>query len=155
MTGRRPTPAYLKEVQGTGRPSRANPVPPAVTPGRPRIPRHLSPGARAAWRVFAPILDRMGVLTNVDGMALERACECYADIRELQATITREGRTYETRTERGDIMHRARPEVAALADADRRLKAWLVEFGLTPAARSRVQATPPTPKGSADARYFG
>jgi phage terminase small subunit len=30
-----------------------------------------------------------------------------------------------------------------LADADRRFKAWLVEFGLTPAARSKVHVQNP------------
>jgi phage terminase small subunit len=37
-------------------------------------------------------------------------------------------------------MERMRPAYSALMDADRRLKAWLVEFGQTPAARSKVKS---------------
>jgi phage terminase small subunit len=35
-------------------------------------------------------------------------------------------------------MIRARPEVAMIADADRRIMMWMSKFGLTPADRSRV-----------------
>ncbi len=36
-------------------------------------------------------------------------------------------------------MIKANPAVAMLADADRRFKSYLVEFGLTPAARTKVK----------------
>jgi hypothetical protein len=45
-------------------------------------------------------------------------------------------------------MIRVRPEVAMIADADRRLMAWLARFGLSPADRSRVSeivGTQPNP----------
>jgi len=42
-------------------------------------------------------------------------------------------------TKAGGEMERMRPAYSALMDADRRLKAWLVEFGQTPAARSKVK----------------
>ena len=38
-------------------------------------------------------------------------------------------------------MVRARPEVAMISDADRRVATWLARFGLTPADRSRVSAS--------------
>jgi len=50
-------------------------------------------------------------------------------------------------------MVRTRPEVAVIADADRRFKSYLVEFGLSPAARSKV-VTPGKPgEGTLD-EYF-
>src|SRR3712207_9351656 len=39
------------------------------------------------------------------------------------------------------LFRSAHPAVALAADADRRLKSWLNEFGLTPASRSRVSAS--------------
>ena len=36
-------------------------------------------------------------------------------------------------------MHRLHPAVGALQDADRRIKSWLIEFGQTPSARSRIK----------------
>ena len=56
----------------------------------------------------------------------------------LRLTITEEGRTYTVQTE-GGFLIKANPAVAMLADADRRFKSYLVEFGLTPAARTKVK----------------
>ena len=39
----------------------------------------------------------------------------------------------------GGFLIKANPAVAMLADADRRFKSYLVEFGLTPAARTKVK----------------
>jgi hypothetical protein len=49
---------------------------------------------------------------------------------------------------------RARPEVALRADADMRLRAYLNDFGLMPAVRSKVQARGTAGSGPLD-RYFG
>jgi P27 family predicted phage terminase small subunit len=53
-------------------------------------------------------------------------------------------------------MIKANPAVAMLADADRRFKSYLVEFGLTPAARSKVNTLPDEEEGRKDplAQYF-
>jgi len=40
-------------------------------------------------------------------------------------------------------MRRSRPEIADIADADRRFCMWLSRFGMTPADRSRVSAAMP------------
>jgi P27 family predicted phage terminase small subunit len=82
----------------------------------------------------------MGVLTQADGFALERLAELYADIVDLGQAIADGGRTYESKTEAGGTIVRPRPEVAMLSDADRRFRAYLIEFGLTPAARSKVKS---------------
>jgi P27 family predicted phage terminase small subunit len=97
----------------------------------------------------------MGLLTVADAPALERMCSCYAKIRTLEAALTREGLTYRSPVldARGQPVFdtdglpvfglvRMRPEVAALDAADKLLKSWLSAFGLTPADRSRVAATP-------------
>jgi len=80
----------------------------------------------------------MGVLTVADAFALERLCDIYSEILVLRQDIQAEGRTYKTETQQGDMLTKANPSVAMLADADRRFKSYLVEFGLTPAARSKV-----------------
>jgi P27 family predicted phage terminase small subunit len=84
------------------------------------------------------LLDRMGVLTEADTYALERGCAVYAEILTYQRLVDESGATYTTTSTQGDTVIKANPAVAMLADADRRFKAWLVEFGLTPAARSKV-----------------
>ncbi|MNY64462.1 Phage terminase, small subunit [compost metagenome] len=52
-------------------------------------------------------------------------------------------------------MIKANPAVAMLADVDRRFKSYLVEFGLTPAARSKVQIKDDEPKEDQFAEFFG
>lgn len=100
----------------------------------------MSDAARVAWGRLTVLMDRMGVLTEADAYALERLAELYAEIVALQGAIAENGRTYESRTEGGGMIVRPRPEVAMLADVDRRFRAYLIEFGLTPAARSKVKA---------------
>jgi P27 family predicted phage terminase small subunit len=115
----------------------AEPQPPREIPPP---PEHMTADGRLAWDRLAPMLGQMGVLTTADAIALERLCGCYGEVRRLQTILEIEGGTYETKTVSGDFMIRARPERAMLGDADRRLRGYLIEFGLTPAARSKVRA---------------
>ncbi len=85
------------------------------------------------------LLTGAGVIEATDALALERLCETYAEILDAQDRLLERGsRTYETTSVAGGRMVRAYPEVAMLADADRRFKSYLVEMGMTPAARCKV-----------------
>ena len=85
----------------------------------------------------------MGVLTEADALALEVMCEAYADFLAARRELGAFGSNYyETTNQSGSKMYRAHPAVAVMQDADRRIKAWIAEFGMTPSARSRVEAKP-------------
>jgi P27 family predicted phage terminase small subunit len=142
MPARQPT--HLKLVKGTQKPCRVNRKEPRpallenLTP-----PQSLSTRGMNAWRRLAPELRRLGVLTTADTFALQALCECYGEAMTYRAAIKKAGGpTYETHSRTGELMIRARPEVAMLADADRRLRLYLGEFGLTPASRGKVSADP-------------
>lgn len=145
MAGRRPTPTKLKLVRGNPGRRPLNDREPHPKPGMSDPPDHLSEVARDAWEKVATLLSRMGLLTEADCYALERLAECYAEILECKAAIKEHGRTYTSNKvapggEGTDsIIVRPRPEVGMLADADRRFKGYLIEFGLTPAARTKVR----------------
>jgi P27 family predicted phage terminase small subunit len=141
MAGRRPKPSHLKLVQGNPGKRAINRAEPTPRRELPSPPAHLSPDARVAWGRFAQMLDRIGVLTEADAVALEQMSETYAEVVALRADIDARGRFQTVATKSGGQMERMRPAYVALMDADRRLKAWLVEFGKTPAARSRVKAS--------------
>lgn len=156
MASPRPKPTHLKLVSGTLRKSRANPAEPKPVRATPRIPGHIGGHARTAWLTYAPLLASMGVLTIADAMALEQLCGAYAEYRRHDAVLVSEGETYRAPLldKRGDPVLdrelqpvlgivRTRPEVALRSDADKRLRAWLAEFGLTPSARSKVKADQP------------
>lgn len=147
MAGRRPKPTHLKVVSGNPGKRAINKKEPKPARETPSCPAHLSDTSKVAWGRLCVLLDRMGVLTEADALALERLCDCYAEILECRELIARDGRTYSSIRGIGDedspieqVLMKANPAVAMLADADRRFKGYLVEFGLTPAARSKVQA---------------
>lgn len=144
-------PTALKELAGTLQPCRTNEREPRLQPGVPLPPPHASAMARKVWPGIAGMLEEMGVLTAADAPALEALCETYADLLRARQALDRgisDGEdliaaagdlTYVTEGKNGKML-RARPEVAMVADADRRLCMWLARFGLTPADRSRVSA---------------
>lgn len=134
------TPTALKIVTGTARKDRINAAEPKPQRSMPSPPEHLSDSAKVVWGKASVILDRMAVLTEADGIALEEVCETYAELVECRRLLAREGmngRVYEGGGEKG-VMLRSHPLVAQIADASRRLGFWLTKFGMTPADRSRV-----------------
>jgi P27 family predicted phage terminase small subunit len=133
------TPTNLKLVQGTARKDRLNPNEPKPNRSLPSAPEHLSDAAKLAWGKASLILDRMGVLTEADGIALEEVTETYAELVQCRMVLKSIERIYETDSE-GGKMYRSHPIVAQIADASRRLAMWLTKFGMTPADRSRVTA---------------
>jgi P27 family predicted phage terminase small subunit len=142
MSGRRPIPSALKVLAGNPGKRRLNRREPKPIVQLPPCPAHLKDVARQAWRQIGQRLTTLRVVTEADGPALELLCLAYQEYRRAIGVVERRGPTYATRTPTGMIVRR-RPEVAIASDAWRRVKAMLVEFGLTPAARSRVAAEPP------------
>jgi P27 family predicted phage terminase small subunit len=114
----------------------------------------MSDKARETWGYVSGLLDRMGILTEVDAVALEMLCEAYADYLKARDDLDAFGSNYyETVNQSGGVMHRAHPAVAVMQDADRRIKAWLAEFGMSPSARTRVKGDGEQEEDPAD-RYF-
>lgn len=155
MAGRRPTPTELKLVRGNPGKRAINKKEPQPARRIPSTPAHLTCEGQVAWGRLTVLLDRMGVLTEADGFALERLCDCYAEILALRETVDAQGRTYETTSTQGELVLKANPAVAMLADVDRRFKSYLVEFGLTPAARSKVQVKTNDDEEDPLAEHFG
>lgn len=139
MAGRRPTPTALKLVKGNPGKRATNKKEPRPAREIPSCPAHLTDDAKVAWGRLTVLLDRMGVLTEADALALERLCDCYADILACRELVERDGRTYTTQSE-GGILIKTNPAVNQLRAADAQFKSYLVEFGLTPAARTKVNA---------------
>jgi len=142
MPGRRPHPTSAKVLRGTFRKDRTNtkePQPPARTPRR---PTWLDAVAAEHWKVLVPILNRMKVLTSADGPALAAGCAAYSEYRAAYKVLSEQGQTYSVVTDSGTV-HRKRPENEIAASAFQRYRSMLIEFGLTPAARTRVNARDP------------
>ena len=111
-------PTALKLLHGTFRADTvaANEPQPPSDEEWPAPPEHLSFLAAQRWRVVAPILHPLGLLTQADYDALEMYCEAYSEWREAKRLR--------------DI-----PRMKAFQQAARQ---FLTEFGMTPASRSRI-----------------
>jgi P27 family predicted phage terminase small subunit len=115
---------------------RRTPAPAGRGERLPSCPPHLNPAAAAEWRRIAKALQRAGVLTGFDRAALAAYCQAWG--RWVEA----EERLKETpalvRTPSGYVQ-----QSPWLGIANKQLEImgrYMVELGLTPAARSRVAA---------------
>jgi len=136
--GPRPAPSAIRRAQGE-RPDRLNPAEPLPAPGTgpPEPPASLCPEARAVWRRLAPDLYAGGVLTHWDLEAFTAYCDL-----AVQVDRARQGL-------QGGLVVRARgntlvtnPLWRIYRDSLVLLRAYAIEFGLTPAARSQIRALP-------------
>lgn len=153
LRGPPPKPHALKVLEGTDRLDRRPANIPTPSIGRPKKPSHLKGIGRKAWEHFADELIGLKVLTPKDGTALELLCDAYVEWTEARELVREHGLTYTTTTELG-VSIRPRPEVRIAADAWRRMHRMLVEFGLTPAARTRVAMAAPKAKDGEGAKGF-
>ena len=153
---RKATQAHL--LRGTFRPARhagtRAPEPPA---GTPTSPVTLTGDARAEWDRMVSRLKRCGVLTAVDDAVLLEACQLFQEtqqlrredqrLRRLSTTLTRA-----TKALSGADLVAAIAEIVKLQAQRQRLstasrqghmaqRQYLIELGLTPLARTRVQAS--------------
>ena len=133
-----PKPRALKELAGTFRSDRHNMNEPILNGlvTAPRCPGHLKGEAQKTWRVMARLLTTMGVLTQVDLTALEVLCVVYGRWRNAEDYLAEHG--LHTYGGVGGVSLIASPYVKISADCSVQLRAWLLEFGLTPSSRSRV-----------------
>ena len=71
----------------------------------PKCPAHLDETARREWRRLVPVLKRMRVLTEADGIALGNLCQTYSTLIQAQEKLTKQRILYKG-TER---VHHAEP----------------------------------------------
>ena len=146
MRGRKPKPTNLRILQGNPgkRPLPENePKPTLLAPER---PSWLVGEARREWERVVPELEKLGLLTVVDGAALAAYCQAYATMvqaeKELRAHLRQHKKLTVTYVNKAgadnEVPH---PAIKIARDAATTMKAFMTEFGLTPASRVRL-ATP-------------
>lgn len=147
MRGRKPKPTSLHLLNGNpSKKTLKNTGEPLPLPIVPACPTWLKPEGKKLWKGLVPELERMNILTMVDGGALSAACQSWAVYLECERFFKQKdedtgkvnGRTYQYTNKLGFTNVLPRPEVAigqrALAD----YKGFITEFGLTPASRTRI-----------------
>ncbi len=138
--GPAPTPTALLRARGSWR-AQTRTSEPKPQMGRPPCPSWLSKDAKTEWRRLVTLLNNARVLAKSDGNALARYCRLWERWQGAERFILEHGSTYRTKDKNGEPAgHRAFPQVAIAAQLAQQLTRLEHEFGLTPAARSRVTA---------------
>lgn len=81
----------IKLLQGNPGKRPLNKNEPKPQPIAPKPPSWLPREAKREWKRLAPELEKLGLLTIVDGTAFANYCLAYARLREAEETIKREG----------------------------------------------------------------
>lgn len=135
LRGPAPTPTVLNELRGNPGKRKApegEPKPPAVMPPRPPI---LTGDARGAWDWLAPRLFDLGLLTEIDGVALATYCQAWAQF--VKATKELKANGYTFTTSKGYVG--VSPMLAVQSRAIETLNRVGAQFGMTPSSRTRIR----------------
>lgn len=154
-SGRRPLPDEIKKMRGTYREPTV-PQPPVhfpVTPPEDVVPPQWiadNPHALAEWERVVPLLNEVKVLTDPDLFALASYCSSCAVAVDAQEALNRDGLMLV------DDVGAAYPHpmIKVAREARQQALRYAVEFGLTPAARSRIVGQQPKEQKRDEAEEF-
>lgn len=138
-----PTPTPILKLRGCWK-AKLRKKEPKVELVAPKCPASLTAEEKAVWKHTVPVLLDMGVLAKIDETALEIFCQDLVRRRHAQDFIAKHGETY-TLTETGeDGEKRIRcivqfPQVSIARSLGDSLRRMMVEFGMTPSARTRIE----------------
>lgn len=143
-------PSVLKQAQGTYRKDRVAGTEPKPLPGDPGCPTWLHREAKREWRRIAPELLRLNLLTIADRAVLAAYCQAYARWYDAEKLVKSEGMI--ARSLQGAVYQH--PAVGIANKAMHEMRVLASEFGMSPAARTRIDAKPPAEGGKDDAKSF-
>ena len=132
--GPKPKPTKLHVLNGNPSKKNLDTGEPKPKPIRPLCPSWLSKSAKREWRRMAPKLDRLGLLTEVDGEAFAIYCQAYARWKECEKYIDEYG--IQNTNDAGTKT--VAPQVNVAHKYLAIIRHFCTEFGLTPSARARM-----------------
>ena len=112
----------------------------------PLPPKHLTPEARTEWERIAPMLVRLKLLTKLDRAALSAYCQAWARHVEAEEQVAKASALAFTHNGYPIV----NPWITISRQAVDQMARFIGEFGLTPAARSRISAPDPDADDQAD-----
>lgn len=137
--GPAPKPTALKILQGNPGKRKLNASEPQPKEGIPRCPAWLDEEAKIAWKRIVPQLHDMGVLTMIDADALANYCDTWSRWKRAVLFLQKNGDVYTIKDDEGKVKYiQQLPQVAIARNLLAVLNRYQQEFGLTPAARSRL-----------------
>jgi len=114
-----------------------------IPAARPKMPSHLSPEARKAWRGLVKLLEERGTLTGADSMALAIWADTQARWVLAKADVHKYGIVVESSVLDSNgtavVSRKTNPALRTLENCEKSLRAMAREFGCTPQSRERVK----------------
>lgn len=146
MRGRKPKPTKLKILQGNPGRRRLNTREPAVDELQSDCPDFLGTQSRKEWdRIKAVFLEHK-ILTESDRSALIAYCSAWGRWIEAEEQIKKSGMLIKAPS--GYPIHN--PWLAISNKAFDQMMKLMVEFGLTPSSRSKIQTVGPEEKSGVE-----
>jgi P27 family predicted phage terminase small subunit len=138
-----PKPTAIRKLEGNLGRRPFNQREPHPDPVEPDIPTYLNATAKREWRKLAPVLQRMRVLTEADGVMLANLCISVATLRQIRQTIDmlekQSGGSALLVENKRSGMVVVSPLIRQLhREAELQIKICR-EFGLSPSSRARVE----------------
>jgi len=156
MTGSRgplPKPAALRMLEGNAG-KRSLDLTAGVNPRIeiPSVPRHLGAEAKKEWKRITPLLEELGLISGLDRTALALYCQAVGRLAELETAFNgMVSRLVDQGADYADAVYQASYSVTPSGYAQQsvivqligkhreQVNRYLMHFGLSPAARGRVQ----------------
>ncbi len=155
MPGPPKHPTNLKLLKGTFRKNRSATSEPQPEAAIPQVPEHLSDQAKVEWGRVSQELMTLGLLTRIDRAALAAYCECWSDwIDASRLCAAKDGQDRKViKTGAGNFIEN--PYFSIKKRCAELMHKFLVEFGMTPASRTRINVEPKAPEKSKGWAGFG
>ena len=140
VRGRPPKPTPLRLLEGNPgkRPLNKNEPKPRPRKRTPSAPQNLGEDGKKEWQRVAKELIALGLLTEIDMTALTLYCNAYQRYVDAERRLDVDGMVVSTPN--GYLQQS--PWLAISNRAYAQMKEIMIQFGMTPAARSRVTVDP-------------
>ena len=150
FNGPRPLPLPLKLLRGN--PGKRRLPKQSLRPATGAVcPQWLSAEAKAEWNRIVPELERLGLLTRIDQACLVCYCEAYSDFKKAARELARQGLTLKA----GNGTRIPHPAVQMKRASMKQVREFSAEFGLSPAARARLEIPGAEVKPDDEQDFFG
>lgn len=157
--GRKPKPTALKLVTGNPGKRALNKKEAKPDLSIPTPPPFLNDDAKVEWGRVVDVLFRAGLMTELDRAALAAYCQAYGRWAQAERALSRMAdkdefnRALMVKTHNGTAIQNPLVGTANKAKAD--MVRYAVEFGMTPSARSKVNANPDDNQKDQLKEFFG
>ena len=160
MPGPAKKPTKLKILEGNPGKRRLPQNEPNPTPAIPSCPSYIKGVARKEWKLITPELYILGILTKIDRMALAGYCIACGQLAEVEhelakmkksnrelSKLKRKNPNLKTQLSNGLVSITSNgnaimePLLSVRKQAMELMHKFAAEFGMTPAARARVNKT--------------